>query len=88
LQSGDEEAINLVNQIDADLIELNEGLVTEIEVYCRLERYVRLGETILRSLVEEQAYTATHATAAVETFNNHIRVTGMVEDLPLKYAFI
>ena len=46
LDSGEAATIELANQVDADLVELGEGLLTEQELSRRLERYLRLAETI------------------------------------------
>lgn len=88
LESGDEVAIEVANQIDADLVELSEGLIDEVEIQERLVSYVRFGETIPFSLFETERPSATHATVATETFRNHLEVLGLVvEDLHLVHEF-
>lgn len=87
LESGDEAAIEVANQIDADLIELSEGLIGEMEVRARLENYVRFGETILFSLFETEHPVTTHATVTAEAFKNHLQVPEWVMDLRLDHKF-
>ncbi|MBI3321728.1 MAG: hypothetical protein HYZ91_05620 [Candidatus Omnitrophica bacterium] len=40
LDSGDQDTIRLANQVDADLVEFNEGLIDESILRERLERYL------------------------------------------------
>lgn len=87
LESGDEAAIEVANQIDADFVELSEGLIGEMEVRGRLENYVSFGETISVSLFETDHPVTTHATVAAETFRNHLEVLGPVVDLRLDHKF-
>jgi len=87
LESGDEAAIEVANQIDTDLVELSEGLIDEMEVQGRIENYVRFGETIPFSLFETERPVTTHATVAAETFRNHLEVLGPVVDLRLDHKF-
>jgi len=87
LDSGDEVAIEAANQIDADLIELGEGLIDEAAVRERLENYVRFRETIPIVFFETEHPATTNATAAAETFRNHLEVPGPVVDLRLVHEF-
>ena len=87
LESGDEAAIEVANQIDADLVELSEGLIGEMEVRTRLENYVKFGETIPFSLFETEHPATTHATVTAETFRNHLEVPGVVVDFYLVHQF-
>jgi hypothetical protein len=87
LESGDEAAIEVANQIDADLVELSEGLIGEMEVQARLENYVRFGETIPFYLFETEHPITTHATVTAETFRSHLEVLGTVVDLRLDHKF-
>jgi len=87
LESSDEAAIEMANQIDADLIELGEGLIDETAVRGRLENYIRFRETIPVVFSETEHRTTTHATAAAETFRNHLEVPGQVVDLRLVHKF-
>lgn len=87
LDSGDEAAIEVANQIDADLVEFGEGLIDETAVRERIESYVRFRETIPFVLSETEHTATTHATAAAETFRNHLEVVGPVVDLRLVHEF-
>lgn len=87
LESGDEAAIEVANQIDADLIELGEGLIDEMGVQERLANYVRFRESISLVLSEIEHTATTHATVAAETFRNHLEVPGPVVDLHLVHEF-
>ena len=46
LNSGDSKAIEVANEVDADLVELGEGLIDELTFRERLEGYIRACETI------------------------------------------
>lgn len=87
LESGEEAAIEVANQIDADLIELGEGLIDETAVRERLETYVRIRETIPVDFLETEYAAATHATATAETFRNRSEVPEPVVDLRLSHEF-
>jgi hypothetical protein len=49
LDSKDRAAIDLANKVDADLMELSEGLLNEKEVRARARRYLREAEAELRT---------------------------------------
>lgn len=87
LDSGDEAAIEVANQIDADLVEFGEGLIDETAVRERIESYVRFRETIPFVFSEIEHPATTHATAAAETIKNHLEVVGPVVDLRLGHVF-
>lgn len=77
----------MANQIDADLIELSEGLIDEAVVRGQLENYIRFRETVSVVFSETEHPTTTHATAATETFRNHLETPRPVVDLHLVYEF-
>ncbi len=87
LDSGGEAAIEMADQIDADLVEFGEGLIDETAVRERIESYVRLRETIPFSFSEIECPVTTHIAAATETIKNHLEVAGPVEDLRLDHVF-
>jgi len=87
LDSSDKTAIEMANQIDADLIELGEGLIDEAVVRERIESYARFGETIPLIFFEIERPATTHVTTAAETFRNHLEVPGPVVDLRLVHKF-
>ena len=45
LDSGDQQAIHLANQVDADLVELNEGLIDETILRERFQSYLASDRT-------------------------------------------
>jgi hypothetical protein len=90
LDSDDETVIEVANQVDADLIELGEGLIDEATLRERLESYIRFRETISLALLafsETEPLATFHATAAVETIRNQLEVLGLVVDLRLDHVF-
>ena len=87
LDSSDKTAIEVVNQIDADLVELGEGLIDEAGVRERIESYARFGETIPSAFFETEYPATTHVTAAAETIRDHLEVLGPVVDLHLCHVF-
>ena len=46
LDSGEEAAIDLANKVDADLVELGEGLMDELTFRERLQSYGKIGDTV------------------------------------------
>jgi hypothetical protein len=56
LDSSDQSAIQLVNSVDADLVELREGILNEITLEARISQYLQSLETVSVSLVEPRAY--------------------------------
>lgn len=47
LDSGDQDCIALANNLDADVVELNEGLITTALIRERLQNYILNRQTIL-----------------------------------------
>lgn len=87
LDSGDKTAIEVANQVDADLIEFGEGLIDEATLRERLERCVRFRETIQIVSYETERFATVHATAAVETLRNQLEDPGPVVDFRLVHVF-
>lgn len=53
LNSNDAKAIHLVNQVDADLMELSEGLLDEVTVRRRIETYIYQERSVMPTTLEE-----------------------------------
>ena len=87
LDSGEKAAIDLANEVDADLVELGEGLIDELTFRERLESYAKIRETIPFIFSEIESPATVHATTAVETIRNRLEVLGPVEDLRLDHVF-
>ena len=87
LDSGDEKAIEVANQIDADFVELGENLIDEATLRERLESYVRACETVPVNLSEIEPAITDHATAAAETVRDETVVPGLVEDHRVELIF-
>lgn len=87
LDSGDKKAIEIANQVDADLIELGEGLINEIVFRERLDSYVRACDTVPSTFYETERYTISHTATTDETLRDQIVVTDLVEDHRLVAEF-
>ena len=87
LDGGDETAIEMANQMDADLIELGEGIIDEATLGERLESYARLLETVPHVFSETERTAIDHATVDVETLKSRLEVPGSVVDLRLAHVF-
>ena len=66
LDSGEEAAIDLANKVDADLVELGEGLMDELTFRERLQGYVRIGDTFPLEYYETQPIVTIDATTPRE----------------------
>ncbi len=53
LDSGDQKAIQLADNIDAALIQLNEGIIDEATFYDQIQSYARLAETTFSQTNDE-----------------------------------
>lgn len=87
LDSGDTKAVEVANKVDADLIELGEGLIDEAVFRQRLEGYMRDYETALFTFSEVEHAAVTHASATAETFSEHLEVPGLVESHRVAVVF-
>ena len=89
LDSGNTISIEQANHIDADLVELGEGLIDEATLRERLETYLRISATIPFAFSEVEHPATVHATAAVQTINHRseIPVPGAVEVLRWDHVF-
>jgi len=85
LNSGDQEAIQLANQVDAALVEFSAGALDEVVLRQRLESLVRLENTIAvtwpRALMLSGMELQTGTQDA--TITEHREVPGQVETLDL-----
>ena len=70
LDSGDEAAIDVANEIDADLVELGEGLLDEVTFREHLQSLSSRRDTIPIYFPDIVLHTMPHATVAVETIRN------------------
>ena len=87
LDSGDEKAIQVANQIDADLVELGEGLIDYETLRGNLQSFISERDTIPVAFPNIRLDTASHATADVETIRNLLEVPDLVVDLRLDHVF-
>jgi hypothetical protein len=87
LDSGDEAAIEVANQVDADLVELGEGLIDEATLREHLQSFISLRDTIPIVSPEMGPHATSHATAAVKTIRNRVEVPGPVVDVHQDLVF-
>lgn len=87
LDSGDEETIRAADQIDADLVELGEGLMDEITLREHLQSYVSLKQSIPFVFSETEPRDTVQASTAVETIRTQSEVPGPVVNLRLAHRF-
>jgi len=86
LNSGDNYATDIANEIDADLIQISEGLIDEADIQDRLASYAMRLETI--HLVYKKKSPVTHTDSYVaETVREKVENLGSVEDLHLSHVF-
>jgi len=67
LDSGDEAAIDVANEIDADLVELGEGLIDETTIREHLQSVISERDTILVSSPDTGPVTTSAATTSDRT---------------------
>ncbi|MCD6599649.1 MAG: hypothetical protein J7L19_03660 [Dehalococcoidia bacterium] len=84
LDSGDTVAIDIANQIDADLVQLGEDVIDEKTLQERLERYRSSMETILIDLPKQ--HHDIPSTSVNETIRSQVDLSP-VTDLYLSHAF-
>ena len=88
LDSGDKAAIDIANEIDADLVELGEGLIDEVTLREHLQSYVGISETIESVFYDTEPSGAVLATTAVETIRSQVEIPGpVVVDIHLDLVF-
>ena len=87
LDSGDERVAAMASNLDADLIELGEGLIDEVTIRERLNATVMLRETIPLIVSDTEPQATSHASSAADTWTSRYVVTGSVEDYSLDHVF-
>jgi len=87
LDSGDSHVVEIANRVDADLVELDEGLIDEMTLRERLDSYVKACSTITATFFETERTINNHTTATTETFNDRLVVPGLVEDHRVDLVF-
>lgn len=87
LNSGDMIAIQIANNIDADFVELGEGLIDEATFRGRLENYLAILETVNVVFKQTEHPATVDATVNVETVANRWEIPGPVLDLHLVHEF-
>ena len=87
LDSGEKAAIDLVNEVDAGLVELGEDLIDELTFREHLQRYVFTIRDTLPLRYYETQPRDTVATTSTETIKSDVAVIGPVVDLRLEHSF-
>lgn len=87
LDSGEEAAIDLANEVDADLVELGEGLMDELTFREHLQSYIRIRDTLPFEYYETQPQDTVIASTSAETIREEFAITGPVVDLRLEHSF-
>lgn len=78
LESGDESTIHAVNQLDADFVELSEGLINEASIREHLQNYASIKETIESDFFDTVQFLNTEATTVAVTIRYHSEVMPVV----------
>ena len=87
LDSGEEIAIDLTNDVDAGLVELGEGLIDEVTFREHLQSYLRIRDTIPVEYYETQPQNTVTATNSAEMIKSELEITGQVVDLRFVHSF-
>ena len=88
LDSGEEKAIDLANDVDAGLVELGEGLTNELTFREQLQNYLfSIRDTIPIGYYETQPQDIVTATNSAEMIKSELEITGQVADLRLEHSF-
>lgn len=66
LDSGDKKAMGLADELDADLVELSEGLIDERTIRERLENIVGLEKTVTFTFSEKESHEVVSASGERE----------------------
>lgn len=89
LDSGDNKAVDLANKLDADLVEVTEGLIDESAIREYLQRYVSDNQTLsidyIQTPLNKEATLITASTTSV-TVKEEFLVT-LVEDYRFREVF-
>lgn len=87
LDSGDEAAINIANEIDADLVQLGEGLLNEATLREHLQSLISISDTIPVDFPEIVLDTMSHATVAAETVRHSFEDPKPTVEVRLDHVF-
>lgn len=88
LDSGDKKAIEVANQIDADLVEFGEQLIDEATLRQRLEGYIRSCEYVSIAHGGVQSLDNISASTQAETIRTHFELPTRVIDLQFHHQFV
>ena len=88
LDSGDERAILLANEVDADILELAEGLIDELTLRDHLQRLFNEENTIPVPALNSIPDTTLLATTDVETIRIQLQDLGPVATVRLDLVFV
>lgn len=87
LDSSDEKAVSLADELDADLVELGEGLIDETTLRGRLESRIKSMETLSFSFPETERSETIRAEANEKTLTIKWQEPKPVEVLHLDLVF-
>lgn len=87
LDSGDEASIELANEIDADLVEIGEGLVDEAAFREHLHSLISMRETIPIDFPGVSLLAKSYTTVAVETIRNEFEDPKPTVEVHLDHVF-
>jgi len=87
LDSDDQQVIEAANQIDADLVELGEGIIDEVVFIENLESLLRQLETISIAPGDEQVSISNDSATTAETVTTEADLSAAVVNLPLDLRF-
>lgn len=86
LDFGQKTAIDLANEVDADLVELGEGLIDELTFRERLLSYIRIRDTLPFEYYETQPRDTVTTSSSTVTIKNELVIRPVV-DLRLEHSF-
>ena len=87
LDTGDQEAIGLANEVDGILVELSEALTSEPESLASIQALVRMAETRTVEYAEFARAVRDEATSSEAETITHRVVDRPVEDVRLQASF-
>lgn len=87
LASNDKKAIEVANNVDADIVEFHENLIDEVTLRERSESYIRLIETIRINFPETEATSTVRVGVDDKTFRKRWEEPTQVESLHLDLVF-
>ncbi|MDY6908266.1 MAG: hypothetical protein SV910_08615 [Chloroflexota bacterium] len=81
LDSGNKAAIQIANDLDADLIQLSEAIIDENTIRDRLQGYLSQENTVVETIYDDKPTATIAATAAVNTIRNHVVIPDPAENV-------